>query len=136
MNSYKTYLIIAFLLAFATLANAQCSIVKDSLEQTTQLSLSLKLEHNPIKLNINSKEINEENRPIYIFNQVGMYEQYAVTNDKSIHLMPYKAHYPAGIINYTGANQRRDSFNPHGVDDIGSALLNGLINGVLFGNKY
>ncbi|MBS2213492.1 hypothetical protein KEM09_18930 [Carboxylicivirga mesophila] len=108
----------------------------DSLKQETQVSLDLKLNYTPIQLDINSGEITKHNRPIYLYKQWGMYEQFQVTQNSTVMLMPYKAHYPADFFSYTGTNRIRDSFNPHGSNDIGSALINGFLNGVILGNKY
>jgi hypothetical protein len=133
---------IKFILTVATClicinTNAQYSILSDSLQKTTAISLELKLEYQPIQLKINSGKIHQANRPIFLFNQTCMYEQYNVLSMKqSQRVMPFKAYYPAGGVYYSGNNRRRDSFNPHGSKDIGSALLNGFINGILLGNKY
>ncbi len=114
----------------------QYSAQTDSLAQKTQLSLDLKLSYTPVQLDINSDEINRSNRPIYLHSQLGMYEQFHITPGSSEMLRPYKAHYPTGLITYSGTNRIRDSFNPHGSNDIGSALINGFLNGILLGNKY
>ncbi|WP_439181482.1 hypothetical protein [Carboxylicivirga taeanensis] len=121
---------------FCLTSFGQYSTQTDSLQESTQLSLNLKLEYLPVKLSINSSEINKVNRPIYLYNQVGMYEQYHLSVNSSQMLRSYKAYYPADLMTITGNNRVRDSFNPHGANDIGSALINGFLNGILLGNKY
>lgn len=135
MKHLKSLLtIIAYMWCFTCFS--QYTAKADSLQGNTQLSLSLKLEYTPVQLGINSAEINKNNRPIYLFSQHGMYDQYQITTGSNMMLKPYKAYYPADFISYTGHNRVRDSFNPHGANDIGSALINGFLNGVLLGNKY
>lgn len=135
MKHLKSFLtIMACMYCFA--GYSQYIAKADSLLEKTQLSLSLKLEYTPVQLGINSAEINKNNRPIYLFSQHGMYEQYQLSTSSNMMLKPYKAYYPADFISYTGHNRVRDSFNPHGANDIGSALINGFLNGVLLGNKY
>ncbi|MBK3518627.1 hypothetical protein [Carboxylicivirga marina] len=132
-------ILIMVMIVFA-LSNSHCyaqySHVNDSLINKTATNLSLKLEYKPLQLQINSLEIHHATQPIFVYNQAGMHEHYNILDNKSQLTIPYKAYYPSGIISYVGNNRRRDSFNPHGVDDIGSALLNGFINGILLGHKY
>ncbi|MCU4155069.1 hypothetical protein J1N10_03725 [Carboxylicivirga sp. A043] len=116
--------------------HAQYSMQLDSIQKNTELTLDLKLKYYPIQLDLNAGQIHHSNRPILIFNHRGMYEQYNVLVSQSQVVLPYKAYYPSNDIYYTGNNCRRDSFNPHGSKDIGSALLNGFINGIILGNKY
>ncbi|MCG8581335.1 MAG: hypothetical protein MI866_15540 [Bacteroidales bacterium] len=118
-------------------SHAQYSFTSDSLQKTTELTLELKLKYQPVQLELNSAKLHQSNRSVFIFNQYGMYEQYNVLSaDKSQRVIPYKAYFPSGGLYYTGPNRRRDSFNPHGSESIGSALLNGFLNGILLGNKY
>jgi len=136
MLGHKSFVTL-FFIAFCTLnSNAQLISSPDSLRKATELSLNLKLHYKPIQLAINSSEIARDTRTIYVFNQIGMYEQYCVDNTKSYKLQSFKAYYPNGLINYNGNNSNRDSFNPHGSNNIGSALINGFINGVLLGHNY
>ncbi len=135
MNQLKSLLTIVICICSFT-CYGQYSSEADSVQKSTALSLSLKLDYTPVNLNISSSEVNKQNRPIYLFNQFGMYEQYQMTPSTSQMLKPYKAYYPADFISYTGTNRVRDSFNPHGSNDIGSAILNGFLNGIILGNKY
>lgn len=137
MNRRKLLIAMVLCCFISITGHAQYSVLQDSLQKTTELSLDLKLKYQPIVLELNSGKIHQDNRPIFLFNQIGMYEQYNVLSpDESQRQLPYKAYYPTSTFYYTGNNRQRDSFNPHGSKDIGSALLNGFINGVLLGNKY
>ncbi len=141
MLNNKTFITILLLVLCSFIANAQFNNYSkpDSLQKVTELSLDLKLHYQPIYLSINSGELTKNTRNIYLFNQMGMYEQYSVNSVNGLNsymLQPYKAYVPTGFINYNGNNINRDSFNPHGSNDIGNALINGFINGIILGNKY
>ncbi len=108
-----------------------------NIAQLVNSCLTLKLENTSVNVNINSKVISKENKSLYLAYQNGMFEHYNYNKTGSSQSRAYKAHYPApgfSLMHFGG--RVRDSFNPHGSDDIGSALLNGFINGILLGNKY
>jgi hypothetical protein len=115
--------------------------------QTTVDSLSIheivrsarlrSIEYTPGPLAIDMNNPIVKGRGFYIYSANGIYEQYNLSGLKADLLRPYKGHYPApGFSLYMEGQYIRDSFNPHGANSIGSALLNGVINGLLFGNKY
>ncbi len=106
--------------------------------QHSRLSLDLRLGNiTPVQLNLDPVKINKGFRSFYVYRQPGMYEQFQLTSGSTERLKPYKAYYPAGVISIVGADSyKRDSFNPHGSKNIGNALLNGFVNGIIFGNKY
>ncbi|WP_430814424.1 hypothetical protein [Carboxylicivirga sp. RSCT41] len=137
MEQLKFVMTTVVLCSIFTIGNAQYSLVSDSLQKTTELTLELKLKYQPVQLNLNLGKIHQDNRPVFVFNQFGMYEQYNVLSaDVSQQVQPFRPYFPSGGFYYTGNDRRRDSFNPHGSANIGSALVNGFINGILLGNKY
>lgn len=136
MFTHKFWIIISLLFSL-TSVSAQIINKSDSLQTQTTQSLDLELKYTPLHLSINTAELNKSNRVLYLYSQHGMYEQFNINPSETVVLRPYKAHYPSGVINVGHfSNRQRDSFNPHGSDDIGSALINGFLNGVLLGNKY
>jgi len=136
MKQFKFILTLFVVTLCSIHASAQYVNKPDSLESTTEISLNLKLKYTPIQLDLNSAELTKNVRHLYVFNQQGMYEQYNVNQSDINRLQPYKAFYPSGMISIHSTERRRDSFNPHGSNTIGSALLNGIINGFILGNKY
>ena len=131
-------LIITFVLLLNSCftAKAQYTSTKDTAQYISLHSLDLKLNYQPVQLEISSAEISKNTRALFVYSQQGMFDQYHALQNKTTHLKPYKAHYPNGLINCVGNNRIRDSFNPHGCDNIGSALINGFLNGIILGNKY
>jgi len=136
MINYKTSISLIIMVVGCLSANAQLVNKVDSLEKATELSLDLKLHYRPISLTLSASHLVKDTRNVYIYNQAGMYEQFIISPSDTHMLRPYKAYVPSGIVTINGDNRKRDSFNPHGSDNIGSAILNGLLNGILFGNEY
>jgi len=113
----------------------------DSIKNYHQLlstALSIKLKNPVIQTDFKSINYQKNARAFYIQSHNGMYEQYNISDLQTTHLRAWKGHYPQSAIQlqYDGNNLRKDSFNPHGSSDIGSALINGVLNGIILGNKY
>ncbi|TRX65835.1 hypothetical protein [Carboxylicivirga sp. M1479] len=136
MFSGKLLLLTLCFCTFNWYCLAQYSTSPDSIQQSTEINLQLKLEYKPAALKLNTADLLSNNQAFYVFNQAGMYEQFHINQNETTQALPYKAYYPGGTISLLGINRPRDSYNPHGVDDIGSAIVNGLINGIILGNKY
>jgi len=101
-------------------------------------SLEIKLQKPTIQTDFNSINYLKGTRGFYIKSYNGMYEQYNLTDAQATFLPAWKGHYPQAPIQlqYDGNHLPKDSFNPHGAADIGSALINGVLNGIILGNKY
>lgn len=138
----KHLTVIATLITLLTTSvQAQYSTVTtDSLSQppTFTAAMQLKLEKPAIHLNMDVPQLLEQSRGFYIRSFNGTYEQYTITGTEATHLMAWKGHYPQpGFgMHWNGGVRYRDSYNPHGASSIGEALVNGVLNGLIFGNKY
>lgn len=113
----------------------------DSTRHNNQLvtaALTIKLQKPTIQTDFASINYLEGSRGFYFKSYNGMYEQYNLSAMQATRLPAWKGHYPQSPIQlqYDGNCLPKDSFNPHGSADIGSALLNGVLNGIILGNKY
>ena len=138
----RTLVLILILVVTSFATHAQYSQQPtDSIMNNNQLltvALTIKLQKPPIQTNFKSINYLEGARGFYIRSYNGMYEQYNLTDSKATRLPAWKGHYPQSAVNlqYDSSHLPKDSFNPHGSADIGSALINGVLNGIILGNKY
>lgn len=137
MKRLTQFLVLVLLLVCSHSALAQAKQDSVSISQLVHSSIHLKLDYPSVNLDINSGKIAKDNKSLYLAYQNGMFEHYNYNAKGSTMSRDYKAHYPAPGFSFIHmGGQVRDSFNPHGADNIGSALVNGFLNGILLGNKY
>ncbi|MBI9063135.1 MAG: hypothetical protein JEZ14_14225 [Marinilabiliaceae bacterium] len=139
MRTLVLYLVFV-VTSFATHAQYSSQPI-DSLRNNNQLviaALTIKLQNPTIQTDFTSINYLEGTRGFYIKSHTGMYEQYNLSDMQATRLPAWKGHYPQSPLQlqYDGNHLSKDSFNPHGSADIGSALINGVLNGIIFGNKY
>jgi len=138
----RTFLLSLFFVLTSYATYAQYSPQpSDSIINNNQLittALTIKLRKPAIQTDFKSINYLEEAHCFYVKSHNGMYEQYNLSDLQATRLHAWKGHYPQSFfqLQYDGNSLPKDSFNPHGSADIGSALLNGVLNGIILGNKY